>query len=117
MTEETENRSQEDVFMESLSRAIPNAKDRELFTPSESSKRSSPKQRKASMEEYKQTFLSVPKIVDRQTVFICRETRDKVDVIVRRLGERKMSVSGFVENVISKHLEMYADDIELWKKL
>ena len=57
------------------------------------SKRTSPKQRKASMDEYRQTFLIAPKIIDRQTVFISRELRDRVDVIVRRLGERKILLS------------------------
>ena len=84
---------------------------------SESPKRTSPKQRKASMVEYRQTYLATPKIADRQTVFISRGLRDDVDKIVRILGERKMSVSGFVENVIRHHLELYADDIEQWRKM
>ena len=84
---------------------------------SESPKRTSPKQRKASMDEYRQTYLATPKIVDRQTVFISRGLRDDVDKIVRILGERKMSVSGFVENVIRHHLELYADDVEQWRKM
>ena len=84
---------------------------------SESPKRTSPKQRKASMDEYRQTYLATPKIVDRQTVFISRDMRDDVDKIVRILGERKMSVSGFVENVIRHHLELYAEDVEQWRKM
>ena len=84
---------------------------------SESPKRTSPKQRKASMDEYRQTYLATPKIVDRQTVFISCGLRDDVDKIVRNLGERKMSVSGFVENVIRHHLELYAEDVERWRKM
>ena len=84
---------------------------------SESPKRTAPKQRKASMDEYRQTYLATPKIVDRQTVFISRDMRDDVDKIVRILGERKMSVSGFVENVIRHHLELYAEDVEQWRKM
>ena len=52
----------------------------------ESIKRTSPKQRKASMDEYRQTFLIAPKTIDRQTVFISRQLRDRVAVIVRCLG-------------------------------
>lgn len=84
-----------------------------LSTP----KRVSSKQRKESLEEYRQTFLSVPKLEDRKPVFISREVRDSLDEIVRKLGGRRMSVSGFIENLARHHLEIYQDDLELWKKL
>lgn len=61
---------------------------------------------------YKETFMSASKIVDRQTVFVSRETRDQLDKIARRLGDRKMSVSGFLENMAKHHLEEYGEEIE-----
>ena len=87
------------------------------ITQSDSTKRSSPKQRKASMDEYRQTYLTTPKIVDRQTIFISRTLRDEVDVLVRRLGDRKLSVSGFVENLVKAHLNDYANELEQWKRM
>lgn len=87
------------------------------ITQSEPTKRSSPKQRKASMEEYRQTYLTTPMIVDRQTIFISRTLRDEVDIVVRRLGDRKLSVSGFVENLITAHLADYASELEQWKRM
>ncbi|MFI3314996.1 MAG: DUF3408 domain-containing protein [Rikenellaceae bacterium] len=75
------------------------------------------KQRKKSREKYRQQFLTTPKIVDRQTLFISRDLRDKIDKIVRQLGDRKLSVSGFAQNVLKHHLEQYADDIEQWRKM
>lgn len=80
-------------------------------------KRISSKQRKESFEEYQQIFLSVPTLEDRKPVFISREVRDSLDEIVRKLGGRRMSVSGFIENLARHHLEIYQDDIEMWKKL
>lgn len=80
-------------------------------------KRISSKQRKESLDEYLQTFLSVPKLEDRKPVFISREVRDSLDEIVRKLGGRRMSVSGFIENLARHHLEIYRDDVEMWKKL
>ncbi|MDR1501014.1 MAG: DUF3408 domain-containing protein [Prevotella sp.] len=80
-------------------------------------KRISSKQRKESLEEYQQTFLSVPTLEDRKPVFISREIRDSLDEIVRKLGGRRMSVSGFIENLARHHLAIYQDDVELWKKL
>lgn len=85
--------------------------------PIEPTKRSSPKQRKASMEEYQQAYLTTPKIVDRQTIFISRTLRDEVDIVVRRLGDRKLSVSGFVENLVRAHLSDYASELEQWKRM
>lgn len=80
-------------------------------------RRISGKQRRASLEEYKETFLSVPSIEDRKPVFLSRSTRDALDRIVRMFGGRKMSVSGLVENIARQHLATYGEDIEAWRKL
>ena len=69
------------------------------------------------MEEYQQTYLTTPKIVDRQTIFISRTLRDEVDIVVRRLGDRKLSVSGFVENLVRAHLSDYASELDGWKRM
>lgn len=81
------------------------------------SKRTSNKQRKESLEEYRETFLQVSTLEDRKPVFVSRKVRDRLDEIVRRLGGRRMSLSGFIENLARHHLEMYHDDVECWKKL
>ena len=63
-------------------------------------KRISSKQRRLSLDEYRTTYLKVPKIINRKPVFVSGEVRDKLDEIVRRLGGRGMSVSGItVEQV------------------
>ena len=80
-------------------------------------RRISGKQRRASLEEYKETFLPVPVIEDRKPVFLSRTTRDALDRIVRMFGERRMSVSGLVENIARQHLDTYGEDIEAWRKL
>lgn len=75
------------------------------------------KQKRATLEEYRQTFLRVPRIENRKPVFVSCEVRDKLDEIVRRLGGRRMSVSGLIENLARHHLETYGKDIERWRKL
>lgn len=80
-------------------------------------RRISGKQRRASLEEYKEAFLPVPSIEDRKPVFLSRSTRDALDRIVRMFGERRMSVSGLVENIARQHLATYGEDIEAWRKL
>ena len=80
-------------------------------------RRISGKQRRASLEEYKDSFLSVPSIEDRKPVFLSCSTRDALDRIVRMFGDRRMSVSGLVENIARQHLATYGEDIEAWRKL
>ena len=80
-------------------------------------RRISGKQRRASLEEYKEEFLRVPSIEDRKPVFLSRSTRDALDRIVRMFGERRMSVSGLVENIMRQHLATYGEDIDAWRKL
>lgn len=81
------------------------------------SDRTGVKQQKAALEKYRQTFLRVPKIENRKPVFVSCEVRDRLDEIVRRLGGRRMSVLGLIENLARHHLETYGDDIERWQKL
>lgn len=86
----------------------------ELTTPQ---KRISSKQRKLSLEEYRTTYLQVPKIINRKPVFVSEKVRDELDEIVRRLGGRGMSASGLIENLTRLHLETYRENIEQWRKL
>ena len=82
-----------------------------------SQRRISSRQRKLSLDEYRKTFLQVPRIKDRKPVFVSGEVRDRLDEFVRRLGGRKMSVSGLLENIARQHLEIYSEDFEQWRKL
>ena len=80
-------------------------------------RRISSKQRRLSLDEYRDTYLCVPKIIDRKPVFVSSEVRDELDKIVRCLGGRGMSVSGLVENLARHHLSAYGNDIDQWRKL
>ena len=79
----------------------------EAQSPPNPLKRISGKQRKATLEEYQQTFLQVPRIDDRKPVFVSSEVRDRLDRVVRILGGRRMSVSGIIENIVRHHLSLY----------
>ena len=80
-------------------------------------RRVSSKQRKLSLEEYRNTYLKVPVIIDRKPVFVSCEVRDRLEDYVRKLGGRKMSVSGLLENIARQHLDTYDADFEQWRKL
>ena len=80
-------------------------------------RRVSSKQRKLSLEEYRNTYLKVPVIKGRKPVFLSCEVRDRLDDYVHKLGGRKMSVSGLLENIARRHLDTYDADFEQWRKL
>lgn len=80
-------------------------------------KRVSSKQRRLSLEEYRGTYLKVPKLVNRKPVFVSETVRDELDRVVRFLGGKGMSASGLIENLVRLHLDTYRNDIEQWRKL
>ena len=79
--------------------------------------RVSSKQRRFSFEEYRSVYLPIPKIENRMPVFISASLRDELDKIARRLGGKRMSASGIVENMVKHHLITYGDELKEWYKL
>ena len=79
--------------------------------------RVSSKQRRLSFEEYRSVYLPVPKIENRMPIFISASLRDELDKIARRLGGKRMSASGIVENMVKHHLITYGDEVKEWYKL
>ena len=80
-------------------------------------RRISAKMRKETLEAYKQAFLVPTKLSERKAVYLSRETQERADFIVRRLGDKGANVSSFIENLARIHLEEYGEDIEKWRKL
>ena len=80
-------------------------------------KRISAKMRRGTLEAYKQTFLVPAKLTDRRAVYLNRDTQERTDFVVRRLGDRGANLSSFVESIVRAHLEDYAEEIEEWRKL
>ena len=80
-------------------------------------RRISAKMRKETLEAYKQAFLVPTKLSERKAVYLSRETQERADFIVRRLGDRGNNLSSFVENIVRNHLEEYGEDVEKWRKL
>ena len=80
-------------------------------------KRISAKMRKKTLEAYKQAYLVPTKLNNRKAVYLSRETQERADFIVRRLGARGSNLSSFVENIVRQHLDEYGEDIEKWRRL
>ena len=80
-------------------------------------RRISAKMRKETLEAYKQAYLVPTRLSNRKAVYLSRETQERADFIVRRLGDRGSNLSSFVENIVRLHLEEYSEDIEKWRRL
>ena len=80
-------------------------------------RRISAKMRKETLEAYKQAYLVPTKLLSRKAVYLSKETQERADFIVRRLGDRGSNLSSFVENLVRLHLEEYGEDIEKWRRL
>ena len=63
-----------------------------------------------------ETYLTVPKIRNRKTVFVSEDVRDELDAVVRQ-ARRAWHDSGLLENLAREHLAAYRGDIEQWRKI
>lgn len=93
------------------------AEDVDVPTGRTVARRISGKQRRLSLEEYRATYLKIPKLVNRKPVFVSEEVRDELDRIVGNFGKRGMSASGLIENLVRLHLDSYREDFRQWRKL
>ena len=74
-------------------------------------------QRKSDFAEFKATFLAPAKLVNRHALNIEGDLWDQLERVARILGDRGTTVSSYANAIIAEHLKLYADDIEVWRKL
>ncbi len=74
-------------------------------------------QRKSDYADFKATFLTPSKLVKRHPVNIEDSVWAKLERIARILGDRDTTVGSYINAILVEHLIMYADDIEIWRKL
>jgi hypothetical protein len=74
-------------------------------------------QRKSDYAEFKATYLAPSKLMKRHPVNIEDSVWEKLERIARILGDRDTTVGSYINAILSEHLNLYADDIEIWRKL
>ena len=74
-------------------------------------------QRKSDFAEFKATFLAPTKLVNRHALNIQGDLWDQLERVSRILGDRGITVSSYANAILAEHLKLYADDIEIWRKL
>lgn len=74
-------------------------------------------QRKSDFAEFKTTFLTPAKVMNRHPVNIEDDIWEQLERIARILGERGTTVASYINAVLADHLRAYSPDIEIWRKL
>lgn len=74
-------------------------------------------QRKSDFADFKATHLMPSKLMKRHPVNIEDSVWEKLERIARILGDRDTTVGSYINAILVEHLTMYADDIEIWRKL
>ena len=74
-------------------------------------------QRKSDFAEFKVAYLMPSKLAKRHPVNIEDSVWEKLERIARILGDRDTTVGSYINAILVEHLTMYADDIEIWRKL
>lgn len=74
-------------------------------------------QRKSDYADFKATYLTPAKLMKRHPVNIEDNVWSKLERIARILGDRDTTVGSYINAVLVEHLNLYSDDIEIWRKL
>ena len=74
-------------------------------------------QRKSDFAEFKTAYLMPSKLSKRHPINIEDNIWEKLERIARILGDRDTTVGSYINAVLLEHLNLYADDIEIWRKL
>jgi hypothetical protein len=84
----------------------------EPVEPSEPVKK--PKERKRSgveRSDFAELFLKDNRLSDRRIVYVSKETYEKLIKYVSIITDRKLGLVGYVDNVLSHHIETYKSEI------
>ena len=74
-------------------------------------------QRKSDFAEFKTAYLMPTKLSKRHPVNIDDSVWEKLERIARILGDRDTTVGSYINAILAEHLDIYGDDIEIWRKL
>ncbi len=88
-----------------------------LFAEESASTVQPKQQRKSDYAEFKAAYLAPSKLEKRHPVNIEDNVWAKLERIARILGDRDTTVGSYINAILSELLDLYADDIEVWRKL
>jgi hypothetical protein len=69
------------------------------------------KRKRGQAVDYEGLFLSRNELRDRQGLYIGKENYEILQTLVRAIRGESLSVSGLVDNIVSRHIELYGDEV------
>ena len=88
----------------------------EPIVPPETPKEA-PVRKKRQSADYGTTYLKRNEIKTRQCVYISREIHNKISKIVNIIADKEITVGGYIDTVLLRHLEQHKDEInELYRR-
>lgn len=127
MAKQTSGRPQidEDFMKEIISQGVPVRRDvppvesplEEVETPEPpkaetvQAEKPTPRKRKNQSGDYRETYFQKVELIDRQPLYVSRNTHEKLMRIVTVIGGRKTTASSYVENILLQHFEQHQDEI------
>ena len=109
----------EDFMREVISQGIPGKLDggkpddmqQEAQAETAQAEKPTSRKRRNSSGDYRETYFRKVELTDRQPLYVSRTTHEKLMRIVTVVGGRKVTVSSYVENILTRHFEQYQDEI------
>lgn len=127
MAKQTSGRPQidEDFMKEIISQGVPVRRDvppvesplEEVETPEPpkaetvQAEKPTPRKRKNQSGDYRETYFQKVELIDRQPLYVSRNTHEKLMRIVTVIGGRKATASSYVENILLQHFEQHQEEI------
>lgn len=127
MAKQTSGRPQidEDFMKEIISQGVPVRRDvpplepplEEVETPeppkaeTAQTEKPTPRKRKNQSGDYRETYFQKVELIDRQPLYVSRNTHEKLMRIVTVIGGRKATASSYVENILLQHFEQHQEEI------
>lgn len=71
------------------------------------------RRRRSREQDYETLFIREPRTVARvgKTTYIRQEFHDTIQSVCRVIGDSKVSLSGYIDNVLAHHFDTYGDEI------
>ena len=69
------------------------------------------RRKKRNHPDFAETFLKDNRLTDRRIVYVEKDTYDKLMKYISIISDRKLSLSGYMDNIASHHIEQYKSDI------
>lgn len=98
-------------------RELPKAEVEEIQNGENAKAKDSGRRKRKDSDDYRTTFLNRNELKNRRCVYISSELHEVVQKIVRSIGSNDISIGGYVDTVLSQHLEANKDAInELYRR-